>query len=116
MGEGGGGDEDEESGEQRAHHAPVAGREFDPSVARVHGRRNRTRPHMPHDATPGMGYTAPAMTSAARHILELVRALCVLGLVFLNFAHTPAAAASGTTVFCGERPAGDGGTALVRDP
>jgi hypothetical protein len=48
------------------------------------------------------------MARLSRDIVEIIRALAVLALVFLNFAHAPLALAgevSGAAVFCGDAPA-----------
>lgn len=49
------------------------------------------------------------MVTGRQFLVELLRALCVLGLLFLNLAHVPAATASDEGVLCG--PSADGGHA-----
>jgi hypothetical protein len=47
------------------------------------------------------------MVTGRQVMVELLRALCVLGLLFLNLAHVPAATAGDGGVLCG--PAADAG-------
>lgn len=69
---------------------------------------------LPHDETTELGYES-GMTGT-RATMEVVRALCVLALLFLNFAHQPPVAApivgdiltlAATSSYCGD-PAEDG--------
>jgi len=48
---------------------------------------------LPHDARIGIGVST-AMALGKSNLLEVVRALCVVALVFLNFGHAPLAAGS----------------------
>ena len=41
------------------------------------------------------------MVTGRQFLVEILRALCVLGLLFLNLAHVPAASASDEGVLCG---------------
>jgi len=79
---------------------------------------NERSAHLPHDEIHRAGYEN-AMTGP-RTVTEVVRALCVLALLFLNFAHQPAfAQQTGTDVlgvaasqsFCGAPLADDNGHA-----
>lgn len=62
---------------------------------------------------------ASAMAHLRRDIAEIVRALVVLALVFLNFAHAPVAFAAGETgaaAFCGDAPDGGPDGPTVKEP
>jgi hypothetical protein len=85
-------------------------------LAGLGGGRNATLVQMPHDCPAPDALNPAPMTTTRAVLSEITRALAVLALVFLSFAHQPAVAAEGHHDhggydFCGTPPVDPAGHA-----